>query len=135
MHSRWYRTDVIYSLDIGPFQDANGDEIGDIQGLISRPDCLARLRVTTIWLNPHPPVAAAGIHEVLSQAGDVLTGLHGVASEKCRVDVDVWRCALVPAATTEKERVPGNAACCGSSLPPQRLYVLRCGRRSAWNGG
>jgi hypothetical protein len=137
MHSRWYRTGVIYSLDIGLFQDANGDGIGDIQGLISRLDCLARLRVTTIWLNPRPPVAAAGIDEVLSQAGDVLTGPHGEASEKCRddVDVSVWRCALVPAATTDKERVPGNAACCGSSLPPERLYGLRCGRRSAWNGG
>jgi hypothetical protein len=38
-------------------------------------------------------------------------GLHGEASEKCRddVDVSVWRCALVPAATTEKERVARNA--------------------------
>jgi hypothetical protein len=35
--------------------------------------------------------------------------LHGEASERCRDDVSVWRCALVPAATTEKERVPGNA--------------------------
>ena len=50
------------------------------------------------------------IDEVLSQAGDVLTGPHGEASEKCRhdIDVSVWRCALVPAATTDKERVPVN---------------------------
>lgn len=33
MLSRWYRTGVIYSLDIGLFQDANGDGIGDVQGL------------------------------------------------------------------------------------------------------
>jgi hypothetical protein len=41
------------------------------------------------------------IDEGLSQAGDVLTGPHGEASEKCRDDVDdvsVWRCALVAAA-------------------------------------
>lgn len=36
MLSRWYRTGVIYSLDIGLFQDANGDGIGDVQGLNSR---------------------------------------------------------------------------------------------------
>jgi glycosidase len=62
MLSRWYRTGVIYSLDIGLFQDANGDGIGDIQGLISRLDYLADLRVTTIWLNPiHPsPRRTAG---------------------------------------------------------------------------
>jgi maltose alpha-D-glucosyltransferase/alpha-amylase len=69
MHSRWYRTDVIYSLDIGPFQDANGDEIGDIQGLISRPDCLARLRVTTIWLNPIHPSPRRGSTRSLARPG------------------------------------------------------------------
>jgi hypothetical protein len=55
MLSRRYRTGVIYPLDLGLVQDANGDGIGDIQGLISRLDYLADLRVTTIWLNPiHP---------------------------------------------------------------------------------
>jgi maltose alpha-D-glucosyltransferase/alpha-amylase len=50
------------------------------------------------------------IDEVLSQAGDVPTGPRGEASEKCRddIDVSVGRCALVPAATTDKERVPVN---------------------------
>ena len=50
MLSRWYRTGVIYSLDVGLFQDANGDGIGDFQGLIARLDYLARLGVTTIWI-------------------------------------------------------------------------------------
>jgi hypothetical protein len=51
------------------------------------------------------------LDELLSQAGDVLTGPHGEAREKCRndIDVSVWRCALVPAATTDKERVPVNS--------------------------
>jgi len=31
--SRWYRTGVIYSLDVSLFHDANGDGIGDLQGL------------------------------------------------------------------------------------------------------
>jgi maltose alpha-D-glucosyltransferase/alpha-amylase len=46
---------VIYSLDVRTFQDANGDGIGDLQGLISRIDYLGRLGVTTLWLSPiHP---------------------------------------------------------------------------------
>lgn len=52
---RWYRNAVIYSLDVGVFQDSNGDGYGDIVGLTSRLDYLSRLGVNTIWLNPiHP---------------------------------------------------------------------------------
>ncbi|HEV2778463.1 MAG TPA: alpha-amylase family protein [Actinophytocola sp.] len=52
---RWYRNTVIYSLDVSMFQDANGDGIGDLPGLISRLDYLSRLGVGTIWLNPIYP--------------------------------------------------------------------------------
>jgi hypothetical protein len=70
MLSRWYRTGVIYSLDIGLFQDANGDGIGHIQGLISRLDYLADLRVTTIWLNPiHPSPRRDGGYDITEYFG------------------------------------------------------------------
>ena len=37
------------------FQDSDGDGWGDLRGLISRLDYLARLGVTCLWLNPiHP---------------------------------------------------------------------------------
>ena len=37
------------------FQDSDGDGVGDLRGLISRLDYLARLGVTCLWLNPiHP---------------------------------------------------------------------------------
>jgi glycosidase len=52
MLTRWYRTGVFYSLDVGLLQDANGDGIGDFQGLIARLDYLARLGISLIWLNP-----------------------------------------------------------------------------------
>ncbi|HET9650468.1 MAG TPA: alpha-amylase family protein [Microlunatus sp.] len=55
MTARWYQEAVIYSLDVRSFQDSDGDGIGDLRGLISRLDYLARLGVTCLWLNPiHP---------------------------------------------------------------------------------
>ena len=32
MLTRWYRTGVIYSADVGLFQDGNDDGIGDFRG-------------------------------------------------------------------------------------------------------
>ena len=52
---RWYRSGLIYSLDISLFQDSNGDGFGDLPGLTSRLDYLSRLGVNTVWLNPFNP--------------------------------------------------------------------------------
>jgi len=55
MGSRWYQEAVIYCVEVGSFQDSNGDGHGDLRGLMSRLDYLARLGVTCLWLNPiHP---------------------------------------------------------------------------------
>jgi maltose alpha-D-glucosyltransferase / alpha-amylase len=55
MVSRWYQEAVIYCVEVGSFQDSDGDGRGDLRGLISRLDYLARLGVTCLWLNPiHP---------------------------------------------------------------------------------
>jgi maltose alpha-D-glucosyltransferase / alpha-amylase len=52
---RWYKEAVIYCVDVQSFQDSNGDGHGDLPGLISRLDYLARLGITGLWLNPiHP---------------------------------------------------------------------------------
>jgi maltose alpha-D-glucosyltransferase/alpha-amylase len=52
---RWYKEAVIYSVEVDAFQDSNGDGCGDLPGLTSRLDYLARLGVTCLWLNPiHP---------------------------------------------------------------------------------
>jgi maltose alpha-D-glucosyltransferase / alpha-amylase len=51
---RWYRNGVIYSADVGLFQDGNDDGIGDFQGMIGRLDYLARRYCT------RPGSAASG---------------------------------------------------------------------------
>src|SRR3954466_12105159 len=55
MPERWFKQAVIYCVDVETFQDSNDDGYGDLRGLISRLDYLARLGVTCLWLNPiHP---------------------------------------------------------------------------------
>lgn len=51
----WYKNAVIYCLSVATFMDANGDGIGDFQGLIRRLDYLQGLGVTAIWLMPFQP--------------------------------------------------------------------------------
>lgn len=51
----WYKNAVIYCLSVGVFMDANGDGVGDFQGLVRRLDYLQGLGITTIWLMPFQP--------------------------------------------------------------------------------
>jgi len=55
LESLWYRNGVIYCVDVQTFFDANGDGVGDFQGLARRLDYLAGLGVTCIWLLPFYP--------------------------------------------------------------------------------
>ena len=48
----WYKNAVIYCLDVEKYQDANGDGIGDFEGLMRRLDYLQGLGVTCVWLQP-----------------------------------------------------------------------------------
>ena len=48
----WYKNAIIYCLSVSTYMDANGDRIGDFQGLVRRLDYLQGLGVTAIWLMP-----------------------------------------------------------------------------------
>jgi trehalose synthase len=52
---QWWKSAVIYCLDVETFMDSDGDGIGDIPGLIQRLDHLAGLGVTCLWLMPFQP--------------------------------------------------------------------------------
>ena len=48
----WYKNAIIYCLDVDKYMDANGDGIGDFEGLSRRLDYLHGLGVTCVWLQP-----------------------------------------------------------------------------------
>jgi alpha-glucosidase len=51
----WWKHAVIYEIYPRSFQDANGDGIGDLNGITSRLDYLKELGVNAIWLTPIYP--------------------------------------------------------------------------------
>ncbi len=51
----WYKDAIIYELPVKSFYDANGDGVGDFQGLYEKLDYLQDLGVTCLWLLPFFP--------------------------------------------------------------------------------
>ena len=51
----WWKSAVVYCLDVETFYDANGDGVGDLAGLAQRIDYLAELGVSCLWLMPFYP--------------------------------------------------------------------------------
>jgi len=51
----WCKDAIIYELHIKSFYDANGDGMGDFEGLIQKLDYLQDLGVTSVWLLPFYP--------------------------------------------------------------------------------
>ena len=52
MAKKWWQDKVVYQIYPRSFQDSNGDGIGDLPGIISRPDYLSDLGIDAIWLSP-----------------------------------------------------------------------------------
>ena len=51
----WWKTAVVYCLDVETFMDWNDDGSGDLPGLAQRLDYLHDLGVTCLWLMPFYP--------------------------------------------------------------------------------
>ncbi len=51
----WWQDGIIYQIYPRSFQDANGDGVGDLNGILSRLDYLVELGVDAIWLSPIYP--------------------------------------------------------------------------------
>lgn len=49
---KWWKEAVVYQIYPRSFKDANGDGIGDLQGIISQLDYLKALGIDVIWLSP-----------------------------------------------------------------------------------
>ena len=51
----WWKSAVVYCLDVETFLDGDGDGCGDLRGLTERIDYLAGLGVSCLWLMPFYP--------------------------------------------------------------------------------
>jgi maltose alpha-D-glucosyltransferase / alpha-amylase len=95
----WYKNAVIYCLSVATFMDANGDGIGDFQGLLRRLDYLDGLGVTAIWLMPFQPSPYRddgydisdyyGVNSRHGTFGDFVEFTHGAEQRGIRVIMDL----------------------------------------------
>jgi maltose alpha-D-glucosyltransferase / alpha-amylase len=95
----WYKSAILYCLDVEKYQDANGDGVGDFEGLMRRLDYLQGLGVTCVWLQPFYPspnrdngydvVDFYGIHNKHGSLGDFVEFMNRADSLGIRVIVDL----------------------------------------------
>ena len=52
MQEKWWHNAVVYQVYPKSFKDSNGDGIGDLPGITSKLDYLAKLGITAIWISP-----------------------------------------------------------------------------------
>jgi trehalose synthase len=95
----WWKTAVVYCLDVQTFMDWNDDGMGDFAGLVERLDHLAELGVTCLWLMPFYPTADRddgyditdyyGVDPRLGTAGDFVELVRTARDRGMRVIVDL----------------------------------------------
>ncbi|RBY81040.1 alpha-amylase family protein [Blastococcus sp. TF02A-26] len=95
----WWKTAVVYCLDVETYMDWNGDGCGDFAGLAQRIDHLADLGVTCLWLMPFYPTAERddgyditdfyGVDPRLGTHGDLVEVLRTARDRGMRVIVDL----------------------------------------------
>jgi alpha-glucosidase len=129
----WWRHAVIYQVYPRSFSDASGDGIGDLPGITSRLDHLARLGVDAIWLSPfyRSPQADAGYDVADYRDVDPLFGTLAdcdVLLERAhrlglRVIID-----LVPNHTSDEHVWFRAALATGPGSPERAHYVFRDGK-------
>ncbi|QYG93199.1 trehalose synthase [Iamia sp. SCSIO 61187] len=95
----WWKTAVVYCLDVETFLDWDGDGTGDVAGLVQRLDYLAELGVTCLWLMPFYPTPDRddgyditdfyGVDPRLGNHGDIVELFRTANDRGIRVIVDL----------------------------------------------
>jgi maltose alpha-D-glucosyltransferase/alpha-amylase len=95
----WYKNAVIYCLSVGTYMDANGDGIGDFQGLMRRLDYLQGLGVTALWIMPFQTSPGRddgydvsdyyGVNPAYGTLGDFVEFTHAASQRGIRVIIDL----------------------------------------------
>ncbi len=86
----WWKTAVVYCLDVETFLDWNNDGTGDLAGVVQRIDYLAELGVTCLWLMPfYPTPDRDDVYDITDFYGvDPRLGNHGDFVELVRTARD-----------------------------------------------
>ncbi|SDD84459.1 alpha-glucosidase [Dyadobacter soli] len=107
LNDLWWQTGVIYQIYPRSFQDASGDGIGDLKGIVQRLDYLQWLGIDCVWLSPIYPSPMAdfgydisdyqGIHPLFGTMEDFDELLGQVHSRGMKLILD-----LVPNHTSDQ---------------------------------
>jgi alpha-glucosidase len=129
----WWRHAVIYQIYIRSFADANGDGIGDIDGIRQRLPYLSQLGVDAIWITPwYPSPMVDGGYDVadyrdieptfgtLADADALIEDAH---RHDIRVIIDV-----VPNHTSNQHPWFRAAVAARRGSPERERYLFRDGR-------
>lgn len=135
----WYKNTVVYSLDLESFMDADGDGVGDFEGLTKRMDYLQSLGVETLWLAPfqRSPNRDNGydisdfyaVDPRHGTAGDFVEFMHQANGRGMRVIID-----LVVNHTSDRHEWFRDA-CSSPDARHRDWYVWSKKRPSDWNKG
>ena len=131
----WYKNAIIYCLDVEKYQDANGDGIGDFEGLMRRLDYLQGLGVTCVWLQPFYPSPNRdngydvadfyGVNDKHGSLGDFVAFMQHAEALGIRVhrrpgrQPHVDRLAVVPAGARRSERRSSATGMSGPTMRPK----------------
>ncbi len=95
----WWKSAVVYCLDVQTYLDWDDDGMGDLPGLAERIDYLAELGVTCLWLMPFYPTADRddgyditdyyGVDPRLGTPGDFVEVVRTARDRGMRVIVDL----------------------------------------------
>ncbi len=135
----WYKNTIFYSLDLETFMDANGDGIGDFEGLMRRLDYLHSLGVGAIWLAPFQPTPNRdngydisdyyGVDPRHGSSGDFVEFMHQAKKRGIKVIIDLV------VNHTSNEHNWFKAARKDENSPYRDWYIWSKKRPSDWNKG
>ena len=95
----WWKSAVVYCIDVATFLDWNDDGIGDFEGLAHRMDYLHELGITCLWLMPFYPTPNKddgydvsdyyGVDPRLGDLGDFVEMMRMAKDRGIRVIIDL----------------------------------------------
>lgn len=129
----WWRQAVVYQIYPRSFADANGDGIGDLEGITSKIPYLKELGVDAVWLSPfYPSALADGGYDVddyrdvdprigdLDQFKTMIDQLHDAG---IRLIIDI-----VPNHSSNRHVMFQEALASPAGSPARDRYIFRDGK-------